>query len=1234
MKDKDSIPHIAALQELEAALDAHRRNQAGACGPAGASKQILGKRILRQRILGRWALPRFAWKSNWRLPFNLWLLFDRRHPLMRRLAIGVAAIFVLVMAGGGALWWRLSSGPIMLDLATPWLTSAIEQNLGNRYHVKVGGTQLERDAQGHIALRLRDIVLLDAAGATVAVAPKAEVGISGASMLFASPRAESLRLVDANMTVRIDPDGQMNVLVGGTKPIVSIAPVRGEQPVQPQVKSAPPKADQPRDFSFQAMAERSIATNFAALLAWSSRLDKLGLDDGANGFDGRALSEIGIANGSLTIDDRRDGHRWTLSRIGLSLKRPKAGGAMLTVVSENEERPWVLSAALTPTPQGSRHLQLEARKVVLDDLLALRMAESKVRSDTLVSASIRSDIAADGTPQTISGSIIAQGGTIGDPADPDHQIAINHAEFGLDWDIARRTLRVPFKITTEAARLTLRAEFAAPTQPGGNWKFAVGGGWIVLDPLTPDDESLVLKRVVLRGNIDPTAQRITLEQGDLGTNELGSKQDEGVTVALSGKLDYGGDPRLAVGIACNPMSAAALKRLWPIMIAPKVRDWVIEHVVAGSVDRIDIAANAPLVTLKTGGPPIPDDGLSIEIVGSAATLQPVEGLPPIRDADINVRITGNTAKVTLGKATVDVSPGRRLAISNGLFEVPNLRVKTPPARITFRIDGPVPAAAELLALDRLRDFSGASFDPATTRGTATAQVQLGLPLRPDLPQGSTEYDIVVDLSNFSAEKMLFGQKVEAQSLRVTANNQSYEIKGDVKVAGAPAQIEYRRLKGESDAEVKLQATLDEAARSRFGLDVGDALVGAMPIKLSGRVGFDDSEGRFRVESDLTSMKIDNLLPGWIKPAGRPARLAFTLVKQKTGLRFDDLLIDGSGVLAKGTVELDNDGDLQSANFPVFATSDGDKASMRADRSTDGALRVVMRGDVYDGRNFIRSAMAGPRSPKGKARHPDLDLDIKIGVVAGHHGETIRGLDWRMSRRGGRVRTFSLNAKIGRDTPLIGEMRTRVANGKPVLYFETNDAGALFRFTDIYPRMVGGKMWMGMDPPTQDASPQEGIINISSFAVRGESTLDRVVAGGPDGRIQPQNDTIEFNQARADFTRAPGRMSIRDGVLRGPLIGATVEGNIDYARDQVHVRGTLVPLYGINNMFGQIPIVGLFLGGGSKEGIFGITYEVTGPTSNPRPMINPISAIAPGLLRKFFEFRDNSTERSFAEPTTR
>ena len=42
-----------------------------------------------------------------------------------------------------------------------------------------------------------------------------------------------------------------------------------------------------------------------------------------------------------------------------------------------------------------------------------------------------------------------------------------------------------------------------------------------------------------------------------------------------------------------------------------------------------------------------------------------------------------------------------------------------------------------------------------------------------------------------------------------------------------------------------------------------------------------------------------------------------------------------------------------------------------------------------------------------------------------------------------------------------------------------------------------------------------------------------------------------------------------------------------------MSGTFVPMYGLNNMFGQIPVLGLFLGGGSNEGLIGVTYEVVG-----------------------------------------
>jgi hypothetical protein len=83
---------------------------------------------------------------------------------------------------------------------------------------------------------------------------------------------------------------------------------------------------------------------------------------------------------------------------------------------------------------------------------------------------------------------------------------------------------------------------------------------------------------------------------------------------------------------------------------------------------------------------------------------------------------------------------------------------------------------------------------------------------------------------------------------------------------------------------------------------------------------------------------------------------------------------------------------------------------------------------------------------------------------------------------------------------------------------------------------------------------------------------------------------------------------------------------------VHMRGTLVPLYGPNNLLGQIPVVGLFMGG-EKEGLFGITYEVVGRPGNPFLRINPISALTPGILRKVFEFPANG-DGSSVEPQTR
>jgi hypothetical protein len=221
----------------------------------------------------------------------------------------------------------------------------------------------------------------------------------------------------------------------------------------------------------------------------------------------------------------------------------------------------------------------------------------------------------------------------------------------------------------------------------------------------------------------------------------------------------------------------------------------------------------------------------------------------------------------------------------------------------------------------------------------------------------------------------------------------------------------------------------------------------------------------------------------------------------------------------------------------------------------------------------------------------------------------------------------MRSKIGRDTAFSGDLRLRARDNHQVIYFETDDAGALFRFTDMYPRMFGGQMWVAMDPPTQEQTPQVGYLHIGNFVVRGEPALDRVVSGAPG----IAKGSVEFSELQSDFTRFPGKMAVRDGVVRGPLVGATIEGQIDYIKNEVHLRGTFVPFYGLNNMFGKIPIVGFFLGGGSNEGLLGITYEAVGSPSAPRITVNPVTAIAPGLLRKFIP-SPGSFDRNFIPPT--
>jgi hypothetical protein len=1141
---------------------------------------------------------------------------------VKRFAITIAALLLIFAGSFAGLWFRLGAGPINLDMVTPWLVAAIEDNIGHGNTVEIGGTQIERAGRVHIAVRVHDMVVRDQDHAVVASAPKAEVRLSGAALLMGRLRAESLNLVDAELAVRITPDGTVTVSTGDSnKPLATgvtskrdaglppTFPRPGTGAVPAPGSDAPQAATQP---SLGAPAPGSMQGGSApsGLLAGLDWLDSLTL----SGLDGQNLNEIGLKNGVLIVDDQQRGNKWTFQNISLSLRRPFGGGVALSV-GEEGSKPWSLRVQVGPPESGVRRIDIKADKVSTSNiLLALRLKDLTYMADLPMSGEVKGELGRDGLPTYLGGKITIGAGSIIDTDTPDYPMAIDQAEIGLEWDAGRRVLVAPLKIVSGENRITLLAHLEPPNDTVNDWQLGFSGGTILLAGID-NEPPLIFNRISIGVRFDTEGKRVLLTQADLSNGEIG--------VAGTGSVDYSGEPRLKLGFAGTPMSATALKRLWPTLIVPEVRAWVIERIDRGSLQRIDIAVNSPVKNLPRKGPPIPEDGLDINIAATGVTLRPVDGLPAVRDADLRAHITGRTATVTIGQGAADTPAGRKLNFSEVVFEVPDMTPKPPPARLRMRVDGPVAAAAEILASDRLSDLSATPIDPNTSKGNFQATIILGMPVKGELSKTDTNYSIIADLTGFSADRLVMNQKLEASTLKIAASNQGYQVKGDVKINGQAATLDYRKP-ADGDADIKLQAALDDPSRARLGLDLGPAVSGTIPLKLSGKIASSaDHDSKLGVEADLTQLKLDNLLPGWAKVPGKSSRVTFNLVPKPQSTRFEDIVVDGGGVSIKGSLEVDQNGDLLNANFPTYSPSESDKTQLKAERGQDGVLKVTMRGDVFDGRGFIKSAMSGGNGKDiPKAKTIDVDIDVKLGVVAGF-GEALRSVDLKLSRRGGAYKSVALNGKIGRDAPVSADLRGGHGQGREVIYLQTDDAGALLRFTDTYSKLFGGQLVLAVEPPTADQTPREGLINIRDFTIKGEAALDRAVSGGAPAN---QPNGIAFSALRAEFTRQGGLLWIKDGaVVKGPTIGLTIGGNIDYTNNQVRMSGTIIPIYGLNNIAGQIPILGLFLGNGKDEGMFGLTYEVVGTPGQPVVHVNPISAIAPGVFRNILKFNPGSRQ---------
>ena len=147
------------------------------------------------------------------------------------------------------------------------------------------------------------------------------LGLGLPSLLRGQVRAQRVSLVGAELSVRIEADGQVTMSTGAEKRPLAVTPaiVKAAPAMaagQPGAAARPPaqrNAAAPR-----AAADPSGADRFVAFMAWLERISTLGLD-------GQGLGEIGLKDGMLRVDDLRTDKHWTFEHINFSVNKPGDG---------------------------------------------------------------------------------------------------------------------------------------------------------------------------------------------------------------------------------------------------------------------------------------------------------------------------------------------------------------------------------------------------------------------------------------------------------------------------------------------------------------------------------------------------------------------------------------------------------------------------------------------------------------------------------------------------------------------------------------------------------------------------------------------------------------------------------------------------------------------------------------------------------------------------------------------
>ncbi len=713
--------------------------------------------------------------------------------------------------------------------------------------------------------------------------------------------------------------------------------------------------------------------------------------------------------------------------------------------------------------------------------------------------------------------------------------------------------------------------------------------------------------------------------GSISFRELSLRTLSGDINGQGSMIFAGGSPQTIFKFRIPKLDVTDAKQIWPIVIAHGARQWVLNNVFGGTLTNssIDFAFQSGYFDdeYKTGiDSKLTGEEVSADFDIANARFDVIGDFPPIRDASGHIQVRGADSEIKVDSGTAYLEDGTTADLARGSLLIPVVVGKPIMADLVVDVSGEAKTIAKLANREPFHALEKAPIVADDLSGTATAHIAARFPLRRADGAAGTDWKANVEFKDLSVVKAFGGQKLTNADGTLDISKDVATLNAVGKLNGLAAEISVTEplgLQG-NGRQFSAKLKLDDKARSQLMPGMNGILVGPVSVEV------DSESGAGKVfTADLTKASLNLPWAGWSKGKGVAATATFMMETVEDITKITKFKLTGDTFNFTGNFEI-ADGKISVADFSNISLARGDKAAVKVVRGKSG-YDVEITAKSLDLRGVLKRVTGSFETAAAAVGGQSIQIHAGISNAIGFNDVTLQNIKADYSGIGSKILSFNATATTA-DGAAIAIQNSSTDSGKTVK-IQAADGGALLRFMDIYDNMRGGNIAVNL--ATQGNGPLTGEIDARNFVIVGEPRLKAIV-GAPandNGRALSTDfnkkidvSKVKFQRGFAVIEKGKGYLKLGKGILRSDQVGLSYEGTLYDQNGRIDMNGTFLPAYGLNRIFGEIPIFGELLGNGRDKGLIGITFKLSGNAKSPTLSVNPISLIAPGIFRQIFEFK--------------